>query len=62
MPTRPYRRRELHTHLAREFAGRPPDLLRAKRLHPDWPLCMCWWPVDPAAGIPVHPMRGEGRA
>jgi hypothetical protein len=54
MPERPYRRRELHDHLVRAHASRGPELQRALRLHPGWPICSCGWPVDPAAGA-VHP-------
>lgn len=57
MPERPYRLGELHQHGVRAHAGRTPDLERALRQHPDWPLCAagCGWPLDPAAGATTHP-------
>lgn len=66
MPARATRRAELHQHLVRAHAGRAPELVRARRLHPEWPQCAagCGWPVDPAAlagGWDTHPGCGRAR-
>lgn len=50
MPSRATRLSELYQHLARQRGSRPPDLVRALRDHPDWPVCHCRYPIDPAAG------------
>lgn len=55
MPANPNRRRDLHNHLVRS-SRQHPDAAYLHRLNPDWPICTCGWPVDPAAGPgPNHP-------
>lgn len=62
MPENAYRRGHLHQHLTRTRSDRSPELYRALRLYPDWPVCAaCRFPIDPAAGT-THPMCTEGVA
>jgi hypothetical protein len=56
MPENAHRMWHLRLHGVQSHAGRTPELARALRLHPDWPLCTagCGWPLDPAAAAGGH--------
>ena len=55
MPETAHRRLDLHDHLVRSRSPRGPELQRLLRQHPEWPICTCGWPVDPAGGTSTHP-------
>jgi hypothetical protein len=56
VPARYSRQHELHLHLVRSGAYRPPELERLLRMHPEWPQCAsgCGWLVDPGLCAELH--------